>query len=115
LDPLTASGVPVHDAFLLTVGEMGIFAGALIWLPFALLLIRAIRSSRTAGAVGLTARAYLAIVPALLLTGVTGWGLLQAPTFELFALVAGLFAGQLSTEPEPEGVIEDTRAGVALA
>ena len=39
-DPLTASGVPVHNVLLLSAAELGIIGALLLWLPFAMAATR---------------------------------------------------------------------------
>ncbi|MEU4380230.1 MULTISPECIES: O-antigen ligase family protein [Actinomycetes] len=90
-DPLTASGVPVHNVLLLSAAEVGIIGALLLWLPFvrtATAAIRAVFRTRTSE---LAPRVLVSALPALVLVGMTGWGLMQGPYFLMLALVAGYF------------------------
>ncbi len=92
-DALVGSGVPVHNAFLLTAAEMGIPAAALFWLPLVHLVVVSVTRLRREGTTGSAARIVVAATPAVVLLAVTGWGVLQSPTYELLMFVSGAVAG----------------------
>ena len=94
-DPIVGSGVPVHNAFLLSAAEMGIPVALLLWLPMGYILFYALRYLRAPTEQGNAARALAAATPAFILITVTGWGLLQSPAWELFLLVLGTIYGQM--------------------
>ncbi len=108
-DALTASGVPVHNVFLLSAAELGVVVAALLWLPIAVLVFRAIRNVRSDDRRGVAARATLALVPGLLLTGLTGWGLFQEPTFEVLGLVCGVWLSRLTSEAPVRAPVHGTQ------
>ncbi|MEU1585475.1 O-antigen ligase family protein [Micromonospora sp. NPDC005710] len=90
-DPLTASGVPVHNVLLLSAAELGIVGALLLWLPFAMAATTAIHSVFRVRTSELAPRVLVSALPGLVLIGMTGWGLMQGPYFLMFALVAGYF------------------------
>lgn len=104
-DPLTASGVPVHNGLLLSAVELGVPLATLFFAPFVILLGQAIFATLFQRADLPDASAIAAAaVPALIIAAVTGWGLLQAPILELTALVLGAILstqGQLSRNARP--------------
>ncbi|MFC7548037.1 O-antigen ligase family protein [Plantactinospora sp. GCM10030261] len=91
IDPLTASGVPVHNAFLLSAAELGILGAVLLWLPFARTATVAVRAVFRTRTPELAPRVLVSALPGLVLIGMTGWGLMQGPYFLTLALVTGYF------------------------
>ncbi|MDI3213095.1 O-antigen ligase family protein [Arthrobacter sp. AL12] len=89
-DALTASGVPVHNAFLLALAEIGIVGAASLLLPVVIGTLVALRRFRLNSDGGEASRVYLAALPGLYLVGTTGWGILGGYVLPLFALVFGL-------------------------
>jgi hypothetical protein len=75
--------------------------GCLLWLPFVQLLAISLIAIRRVGTAGQAARAYVALVPAIVLTGLTGWGWLQSPQLELLCLVSGYVAGTIRPTVDP--------------
>jgi O-antigen ligase len=104
-DRLTATGVPVHNIFLLSAAELGIVSAVLLWVPFVAVTIRAVRQVwRTRGTgseVG--ARVIVSALPGFVLIAVTGWGLLEGSGFLMLCLIFGYF-GAGSGADRPEGV-----------
>ncbi|WP_117210265.1 O-antigen ligase family protein [Allorhizocola rhizosphaerae] len=90
-DALTASGVPVHNAFLMSAAELGIVGGALVWLALVLVAWGAVKAVKSSKANNIHARVLVSALPGLFLTANTGWGLLQAPTFLILCLCFGYF------------------------
>ncbi|MCG5437337.1 O-antigen ligase family protein [Micromonospora foliorum] len=90
-DPLTASGVPVHNVLLLSAAELGIIGALLLWLPFAMTATTAIHSVFRVRTSELAPRVLVSALPGLVLIGMTGWGLMQGPYFLMLALIAGYF------------------------
>jgi hypothetical protein len=88
-DALTSTGVPVHNVFLLSAAEIGVIGALLLWLPFALVSVRAVRGLR--GGADPAARVIVAALPGVLVMALTGWGLVQGPYFLLVAFVFGYF------------------------
>lgn len=92
---LTASGVPVHNAVLLGLAEIGLVGVIALALPLLWVAFRSIARLRDRSAQGDYARAMLSLLPPLYLIATTGWGLLGSyvlPTmfFCLGYLNAGL-------------------------
>lgn len=88
-DPLTRTGVPVHNIFLLSAAELGIVGAVLLWLPLGLIGGRAIyRVWRSRGA-DTSLRVVASALPGFLLLGMTGWGLLEGQGFIMLCLVFG--------------------------
>ena len=98
-DPLTASGWPVHNVFVLVLAELGVIGACFFFAPFALAVVRGVRSRNIDGARGAHARALMVSVPALYLISTTGWGLLQGAMMPLTMLVFGYLA-QRCQEPD---------------
>ena len=101
-DVLAASGYPVHNTFLLAIIELGLLGAVLLFAPFVVVVIYAIRSVRRSGPVGDSARAVLVVLPGLLVIAMTGWGLLTAGTFVLWGLVTGMAYWTLRFVPHEE-------------
>ncbi|MET7818399.1 O-antigen ligase family protein [Micromonospora zamorensis] len=97
IDPLTASGVPVHNVLLLSVAELGFVGAVLLWLPFARTAKVAIRAVFRARTTELAPRVLVSALPGLVFIGMTGWGLMQGPYFLMFALVLGYFGARTTS------------------
>jgi O-antigen ligase len=98
-DPLTATGVPVHNIALLSAAELGILGAVLLWMPFVLVVVRAIAVLWRGGGTDLAARVVVSASPGVLLIAMTGWGLLQGPYFLMFSLIFGYFGARAGAEP----------------
>lgn len=111
-DALTASGVPVHNAFLLALAELGVVGTILLLLPFVAGALIAIRRVRMPDHVGEASRVYIAALPGLYLIGTTGWGILGGYVLPLLALTFGLLNGwsglRLVGLPKPSGLGSDS-------
>ncbi|THE08434.1 hypothetical protein E1I21_02990 [Microbacterium oleivorans] len=101
-DALTASGVPVHNSFLLAVAELGIPGAVLLSLPFVVVILKALFSIRSTTERGVWGRVIVAACPALIVIGATGWGLLGSYVFPLLCLAFGAAAGSMRREPRAE-------------
>lgn len=88
-DELTASGVPVHNAFLMLAAETGLPGAFLFFLPLWTRYRKLWRQRALASETGDWARASLALMPALVILGLTGWGLWLGGTYLLTMLVIG--------------------------
>jgi len=97
-DPLTSTGVPVHNIFLLSAAEMGIVGALLLWLPFVLVSVRAVGALRASRGTDPAARVIVAALPGVVMMALTGWGLLQGPYFLLFAFMFGYFGSRRPSE-----------------
>jgi hypothetical protein len=105
-DRLTAEGVPVHNIFLLSAAELGILGALLLWLPFALVAVRAARTLRRTRGSDTAARILVSALPGVGLIALTGWGLLQGPYFLLFGFVFGYFGARAdprAADRDPDG------------
>lgn len=100
-DALTATGVPVHNIFLLSSAELGVAGAALLWLPFAAVAAMAVHRVWQSRGADPAARALASALPGLGLIGMTSWGLLQGPYFLIFSLVFGFFGVRMAGRPEP--------------
>lgn len=89
-DAVVGSGYPVHNAFLLTVAELGAVAGALFWLPVLGLAAGAWRARRYPTYAGAFATTILASLPGLYLVNATGWALLSSSLLPLWFFACGL-------------------------
>lgn len=107
-DPLTASGVPVHNSFLLAVAELGIPGAILLALPFLSVIFRAVLSLRSTATGGVWARVIVAACPALIIIGATGWGLLGSYVLPLLCLVFGSASGAMRMRSAPPAVAAST-------
>jgi O-Antigen ligase len=95
IDALTASGVPVHNAFLLSFAELGLIGAALFWFPFMLMATAAVLVLKRTKGGHIAARVLVSSFVGLLLTALTGWGLLQGATLLVMALTFGYFGAQV--------------------
>lgn len=101
-DALTATGVPVHNSFLLSAAELGIPGAILLWGPLIVAVLMAFTRVRGPGFVGSSARAVLALAAALLLIGWTGWGLLVGGVYPLLWFMLGFFIAGMRGNDTPE-------------
>jgi O-antigen ligase len=90
--PLTGSNIPVHNTYLLAAAELGIPGALCLLAPFLAVTIRAWRVRREESADGDYGRALVALVPALILIGLTGWGLLGSAIWPLWCFVTSFCA-----------------------
>jgi O-antigen ligase len=88
-DALTASGVPVHNAFLLAAVEIGVIGAVALWLPVLWTFVRGFRLRKQAGIVHAPAAAAAAFLIPFVISTFTGWGLLSDPLYGLLMLVMG--------------------------
>lgn len=96
-DP-AATGVPVHNTFLLALGEIGIFGAIALFTPLVLVVVRAIRFRRAGDDRGLFARALLACTPGMLLICATGYGMLAGEILPFWFFILGLAASRIRAE-----------------
>jgi hypothetical protein len=82
-DAMTASGYPVHDTFVLAAVELGIPGALLLFLPLMFAVWRAWFCRKEPSVTGCAARAIVAMVPGVIVIGVTGWGLLDGAVLPL--------------------------------
>lgn len=87
---LTASGVPVHNAFLLALAEIGIFGAVGLLLPIAVGIFVVLRRFRSESVEGDSARVYLSAIPGLYLVSTTGWGVLGGYVLPLLSMTFAL-------------------------
>jgi hypothetical protein len=92
-DALTASGVPVHNAFLLALAELGIVSTALLITPFVIGALFSVRRLNLSDEAGEASRVFVAALPGLYLIGTTGWGILGGYVLPLLAMTFGLLNG----------------------
>jgi O-antigen ligase len=97
-DPLTKTGVPVHNVFLLSAAETGIIGALLLCLPFVLVSVRAVRALRASRGSDPAARVVVAALPGIGVMALTGWGLLQGPYLIMFAFLFGYFGSRRRSE-----------------
>lgn len=90
---LTASGVPVHNAFLLAVAEIGIVGALALLLPVVVGIFVVLRSFRLESVEGESSRVYLSAIPGLYLVSTTGWGVLGGYVLPLLSLTFALLYG----------------------
>jgi hypothetical protein len=94
-DPFTTFGLPVHNSFLLALAEFGALGAILLLIPLIWLIIGAVRRMRVLGSVGDSSVALLASLPGILLTGLTGWGLMASATLPLWFFVYGFLSERI--------------------
>lgn len=112
--PVTGSWIPVHNSFLLAAAELGIIGAALLLAPAVIVIVRAWLRRR--GSVDISAdagRALIASAPAVILIGLTGWGLLGTSVFSLWFFATAFLAGVMepSEKPGPTDAIERIAGG----
>lgn len=76
-DQLTSEGWPVHNIFVLETVELGFVGAVLLFSPLLMTFVAALRARRSTSEGGDFSRAVIAYVPALVLIGTTGWGLID--------------------------------------
>lgn len=94
-DTLTASGVPVHNAFLLSAVELGIVGAAALWFPIFWTFWRSFRLRRDIDLNNKPAASIAFFLP-FLLSIFTGWGLLADPLWPLLMVAMGTMYGFLT-------------------
>lgn len=88
-DRLTASGLPVHNSYLLAIAEIGLVGALLIFGPMLIRVVRAWRRRREPGPVGWNAATLVAMNVALVVVVATGWAMLSTFLLPLWMLVMG--------------------------
>lgn len=96
-DAVTARGLPVHNAFLLSVVELGVLFAALA-LTIGFWVVSRVWKARDDEYAGPYAIAFLSMVPPFFIIGMTGWGLLKAVLPFIWAFCAGLLYHQMRRE-----------------
>jgi hypothetical protein len=96
---LTSTGYPVHNTFLLTVGELGLLGAILFWLPLAGLIVVAWLCRKRPGFEGSFALAIVASAPGLYVVNATGWGLVSFFPLPLWFLICGIAYSQFRRPP----------------
>ncbi|MDN4475424.1 O-antigen ligase family protein [Demequina sp. SYSU T00192] len=86
-DALTAQGWPVHNTFMLELVELGLVGAILFFLPFVAVAVHAMSRLRSWSDGDDHARALIAFLPALVVIGWTGWGLLAPSTLAFVSFV----------------------------
>jgi O-antigen ligase len=104
-DALTATGLPVHNTFLLTAAELGIPVALALFMPLVIVLVKAWKSRSTSGHKGASAAAYLAAAPAWILVAATGWGMLSTSILPLWFLTLGFISSPFMLPSEPKQIL----------
>lgn len=114
-EPIFAqTGAPIHNTFLLLVGELGIPILVLFILPIIRTITLALRRLRSDQAVVTdTARAVLVTVAMVSFAGSTGWGFLVSPVPQLLYFTIGFADGRLTKVPERDSQSPDPDALIA--
>jgi len=87
--------LPVHNALLLVIAEIGIVGFLLFFLPIGRSWIQAV-SARWRGSPGsIEASAILATAPGIVLLAVTGWGLMSTSTLVLWFFLTALVSSRV--------------------
>jgi O-antigen ligase len=107
--PMTGSWIPVHNSFLLAAAELGIVGAALFFGAVSVVVGRG-WSRRKHGEAAAPARAIVASVPAVLLIGLTGWGLMGTSVFALWLFTLGIHYGMATRPLEVPGLVPPSRA-----
>lgn len=94
-DPVTGSGLPVHNSFLLMTAEIGIVGATLLFGPMVLTLFRALRDIRRVDLAGDFARATISAAPAIILIAATGWGMTSGHVMAYWFFMFGVISFQL--------------------
>jgi O-antigen ligase len=105
-DALTASGVPVHNAFLLAAVELGIAGAVALWLPVLWTFARGFRLRKELGIVQAPAATAAAFLAPFTLSAFTGWGLLADPLWALLMLAMGAIYALMSPLGADEEVLK---------
>lgn len=94
-DPITGSGLPVHNSFLLMTAEIGVVGAMLLFSPLAMTLFRALRNLRRVDFAGDFARATISAAPAIILIAATGWGMTSGHVMAYWFFTFGAISYQL--------------------
>lgn len=100
VDAATASGYPVHNAFLLLTAELGVLLAFLFFLPLLVVLVWGIWRFRRSDQFMHTPRVLVYSIPGLGVILLTGWGMVSV-------LLVGLWMFTV-------GFLSSSRAGVTL-
>jgi O-antigen ligase len=101
-DRLTASGLPVHNSYLLAIAEIGLIGALLIFGPMLVRAARAWRRRREPGPVGWNAATLVALTVALVVVVATGWAMLSTFLLPLWMFVLGYLDASRRTGDEGE-------------
>jgi O-antigen ligase len=93
-DALTAQGWPVHNIFLLAGAELGVIGAVLLFMPVLQVFLRSWQLRRTNSLAGDFARSLLSFLPAFLVIGLTGWGMLDREILPFWFFVMGFCMSQ---------------------
>ncbi|MDF2506437.1 MAG: hypothetical protein K0Q52_296 [Microbacterium sp.] len=100
VDAATASGYPVHNAFLLMTAELGIVLAILFFLPLIILIVWAIARFFRSSEYMHAPRVIVYAIPGMGIILLTGWGMISV-------LIVGLWMFTV-------GFLSSARAGVGL-
>lgn len=98
----TAAGFPVHNSVLLILVELGVPLALLFFMPYMGVILSGVRSLGPRRSGDLHGRALLVSLPGILVTALTGWGLVAGPVLVLWAITysyLGTASRAFSAEP----------------
>ena len=113
-DSLTGSGWPVHNMFLLALAELGVVGIVLLLLPTVVYVLRSLGMLRAKDDRANYARALILMSLAVVVVGLTSWGMLSGSMMYLWFFTLGYLARRAFTAPPqielPETVETTARA-----
>lgn len=112
-DSLTAQGWPVHNVFVLEFAEIGLIGAVLLFVPAVVApAVAAMKRLRSTSSGGYHARAIIAALPAIIIIGTTGWGLIDVNTLPLWFFVYGYLEQRTRDEDSPRGIFSSEESGI---
>lgn len=100
-DAATASGLPVHNAFLLYTAELGLLMAVLFYWPILRLFVRSLRRMRSNDTVLSAGKALAFALPGYLMITLTGWSLMANFNLISVMLLFGTFAAATEVKKWP--------------
>ena len=104
--PIWGSWIPVHSTWLLAAAEVGIVGGVALLAPYVVGVIQAWMRRGADDASGDYARSLLASVPAIILIGTTGWGLLGSVVWPMWMFMSAYCYGGMKRKPTRSSRVE---------
>ncbi|GAB3753266.1 hypothetical protein GCM10027591_01660 [Zhihengliuella somnathii] len=117
-DAATASGLPVHNAFLLYTAELGLVLAVLFYWPVLRLFVGSLRRMHNNATVLAAGKALALALPGYLMITLTGWSMMAGFNLISIMLLFGTFAsaimGRSSRPKAPQLPTQAAGSGVAF-
>lgn len=107
---IAETGYPIHNSWMLMVGELGVIGAVLIALPLLVAIGAAARAMRASDRdLRLTARTFLLVAAGAMFIGFSGWGMIQEPTLQMIFFVSGYALGRMRRQAEDTSDVTEGR------